>query len=815
MVYCGSLENCCAERYRGFESYSLRNFIFFIALLPIFLFSQNAFAGDLAVQPFSKAGDDSVLSKKLNFQSVLSRKPLTRAFMENEVTLEDGQTMKLGRVLGKAFEEQDKFAQGASRIASRGGVLKGPVEVQDEVLEFEDSYAIVKSTSVTVTNPQVLAGASPEFGSFLAGGRSRFNKALLKPEGVAGLQNFMRHEMASLPADDPIRQAAEAGGEDAVIQAIADGKGPFEIVDTVVVPKRAFLLSNGRLQMPTLRNGVFSYSALQPFQAAKNAFRPILLRLDLPDLATEAVIPPHSPVATSYEAAESRSSGEFEYKTQFLTGFTRGDSWEWERRWNYCSGFFRITLMGSYGIGMRIPIEVSGELHPTNIFIKDIQDHPTKVHHSVGARALNADAKFYRDAGLSNDLIFDGNEGVLQVRFGWGCRFRVFWTNVYHNPNSWDLDFDHNVNFSPPFGSDTDAFDIVIPASLTNTSFDLGVLEGSAEAGIHVSGKGNVTLEYNAFEGSQKIRSEKVRFNDRNMKNLEFTLPALQTEGRSAQKKYGFSWSKPEYHAQFFVTPEVRVNTRVGYGDFSRRFNTGWIRLNEMRINLGGVTFDRHRGTRSEFKYNDGEKKFKKIDAASQAEVTPFISDLSGKYVRAGVGPGSFVAAASPHARSWEKFQFFGSDGGSIVSIRSFQSGKYLAPVGPGAILTASEDSIGTITQFEIEYYPDGTFSLFSIRLQAYVRAGVGANGESYLAAVSPHVRGWERFRFTPKPAPAPARTAPPSSTEPTRSQPSRAPRPGVVYTKPSIKAIDFNLTPQTTLKPLTKKVTTKSSTEK
>lgn len=74
----------------------------------------------------------------------------------------------------------------------------------------------------------------------------------------------------------------------------------------------------------------------------------------------------------------------------------------------------------------------------------------------------------------------------------------------------------------------------------------------------------------------------------------------------------------------------------------------------------------------------------------------------SGTFVRAGVGPGTFLATGSPHIRGWETFEVT-SMGRGKVALRSMQNDKF-------------------------------------------VRAGVGRN--AHLAATSVDPGGWETFRM-------------------------------------------------------------------
>lgn len=84
----------------------------------------------------------------------------------------------------------------------------------------------------------------------------------------------------------------------------------------------------------------------------------------------------------------------------------------------------------------------------------------------------------------------------------------------------------------------------------------------------------------------------------------------------------------------------------------------------------------------------------------------------TGNFVRAGVGPGTFLASGSPHIRGWETFEVTSMGGDQHVALRSVQNRKF-------------------------------------------VRAGIG--DRSHLAAVSQQASGWETFRFVVARIPAQA----------------------------------------------------------
>ena len=85
----------------------------------------------------------------------------------------------------------------------------------------------------------------------------------------------------------------------------------------------------------------------------------------------------------------------------------------------------------------------------------------------------------------------------------------------------------------------------------------------------------------------------------------------------------------------------------------------------------------------------------------AENQIVTLQSVFNNKYVRAGVGSGTLLAAVSPHRRGWEKFEKIDL-GGGIIALKSVQNGKM-------------------------------------------VRAGIGS--KTLLGAVSPHTRGWEKFK--------------------------------------------------------------------
>lgn len=170
---------------------------------------------------------------------------------------------------------------------------------------------------------------------------------------------------------------------------------------------------------------------------------------------------------------------------------------------------------------------------------------------------------------------------------------------------------------------------------------------------------------------------------------------------------------------------------------------------------------------------------------AHAADNFALITIQNGKYVRAGVGQQSLLAAVSDRAQAWETFQKIPL-GGNRVAIRSVQSGKYVrAGVGSQTLLAAVSDRIAGWETFEWIDLGGSRIALRSVQNGKFVRAGVGPN--TLLAAVSDRIQSWETFTYAIiastadiiHPAPIPVEPAPaPPPPPPLAQQPVPQPAP-------------------------------------
>ncbi len=704
--------------------------------------------GDLA----ARLDDDALAVRHVELRRTL--RPLgADALRGRTVIVGERETEDLQAVATRVFAENAGFEREAQ---NSGAALQRRPDITLQALELPDSVMLMRATRVVVRDPSALARSSAAFRTFLGErGSLPVQRDALSAESRAGLDRFMANEVAALPADDPIAIAARQG-PDAVLRAIAEGRGEFEMIDTIVLPTRPLPVIDGRVQHLQLRDGLMLHGQ---FVGSNSP----LLRALAAGIGRRAQ-PPAAP-RDLREQATIDADGRHRFSQGFLAGFTRGLAWEWEKRWRYTSGFFRISLGASFGFGVRIPIELSGQLEPAHIRRRDSRDRDDVVRLSATARTFDANASFYRRAGLDDDLVLRGHEFVLEARFYYGLKFRALWHDWVHIRRR-EIGFDFSDDFTPPLsGAERNAVRIEIPASVTNTALDLGVLRGEAQAGISLQGRGRVAFDYEALWGDQVRRRQRLEFYRPEAQTIAETLPALPAGrvGDRARQRFGFRFADPEYRVNLSLVPQLRVSVRVGVDGFSRRFSTGWISLNQFRVDLGTVSFERHAGTDGDYRFAGGVKEFEHIDAAPGGDtstgpaearggatpvgnVVALRSAQNGRYVRGGMGRGAELAAVSQRVGAWETFDVVDLGQGRIA-LRVRANQRFVrAGVGDDSLLAATSARIGQWETFRLERTPDGRYALRSVVHNRLVRAGFGE--ETRLAAVSGRIEAWETFEL-------------------------------------------------------------------
>lgn len=555
------------------------------------------------------------------------QKPITvgkaALFKNKQVMIDQKTTVTLGALTAKAFKPQVEFAKKLQVPGVVGKAILSKPIIQDQVTEFDDAFVVRRATTINVVDPNALKKASPEYRKFM-GKRSQKRILLnkLSPESLAGLDEYMKEVLPTLPAGDPIRLAA-VNGPQAILDAIRDGKGMLTIEDTIMVPKVVMPLSQqGVATYPTFNeSGLLTLKKPVSMQTFK--VRPMQLAAQPTNLAPAPLAQKQLQMVERNVPFEA--SGSHRFSEEFLAGFTKGHSWQWEQRWSYTSGFFRVTVGAGYGFGLRVPFSVSGGFSPTNIIINDRADRTIDVRGQLQVKVFDANKEYYRRVGLPQSKVFAGDEFVTEMQFGFGYKFRALWKDVAYKKFA-GSGVNYSQSFTPPFGhcNNNCGIRIPIPAELTRTEFDVAALEGEVQVGLHLSGKGQVGMDFNRLIDGQAISKGRFNFKNTSVKKITFRIDRIDTDGNvdKAQARYGFMLDNFNYRLGLTVTPEVRVGVTAGYKDFSRTFYTDWLPLNFYTIRLGTVNLGSHEGTPSNYIYADGLKSFTRNTKPMKVEVT-------------------------------------------------------------------------------------------------------------------------------------------------------------------------------------------------
>lgn len=602
-------------------------YIIGICSLSFLFFTSNGLAATRDPIALHIQDTDTFLSKKLKGQQLVTKGTATR-FRNRRVEIGKDATDTLGNIARTAFSKHNLFRTRLTNvpIGPNGVLLQGPIK-KDMTYEFADSFVLVQSTSIIVQNPAELGKRSPQYKSFL--GNKKPGKIVLSElerESQVELKNFMIKILPKMPRTHPLRKAAANKDGDqkkvAILQAIAEGKGLFETVEEIVIPKKMPRIINGIPQHPIFRNGVFHYNQYIPSRLNFiNLIRPKrAIDKNLTKRTSNLIsnLPDQQPTPTGSTRMTKVQRGRAKklVDAKFLTGFTLASNWEWGKTWRFRSGLFRVKMGAGYAVGLRFPISVNGHLKPVHITTVGRNDVQTDFETSLAVKPVNGDVQFFEDAGYDFTDEPDeahGKELALCFGFGYGYKFRALWKTITSRTYRMRYGYDHSDDFTPPYNRNRGGLDFEIPSSVTGTALDLGVIKGELIAHLKLSGTGTVSFDYESFHGDT-ANSRTITFrNPEPVLKTNILPPLVPSPGNSTvTEQYGFKLYNPVYKIHPTLTPGVEVGVRVGYRWLSRRFYTDVMWIRSLEMPLLPATFTRHAGTNRDYSYRDGRKTFRK-----------------------------------------------------------------------------------------------------------------------------------------------------------------------------------------------------------
>lgn len=530
-----------------------------------------------------------------------------------EVTVAGSPRVRLGDLADRAFA--DVRARNGQLGGATRALLAAPVQTET-FAETDQATTLEIATTFTVVDPDAFRASAPAFASYHAGMRDRsgFTASKLSPQARAGFEAY-KVELGRAPANHPLR-VAMAGGDDALLDAIAQGKGDVTVRTRMILPKGEVAVTGKRVNMPQVSGTSFDHEHSAPRE------------LRFVPAAVEA-----APKVVEEDVTDT--SGQNVRVSRFLTGFTKHRAFDWEERWEFGThDYAAIGAHASYALGLRVPVEITTRMSPTTIHTNAGRDVASTYNVSVGGRALDGDEGFYTSAGLSRTEAYEGKEFVLEadayasvdVVAGWG-------TIKLHERVPGSLGIDFGQNFTPPFNDcgTNCGVDIWVPANVTHTDISLlGIVTGKAQIGFNLGGSGRVGVEYTSLYGDEPVdsrqgetrRTQTLSFRTgRDERTVETALAPLPTPSNPVlrgSRKYGYKLASPTYTWGLVATPGVKGTVSVNARPFfSLDEVIGPYWLKPFAMDLGSVTLTAHAGTKSTVKTQPGNKSFGVMSTAT------------------------------------------------------------------------------------------------------------------------------------------------------------------------------------------------------
>lgn len=290
--------------------------------------------------------------------------------------------------------------------------------------------------------------------------------------------------------------------------------------------------------------------------------------------------------------------------------------------------------MGAYyAFGLRVPVEVTATLDPVEITKLGTEDTAALASTTITAKPVNGDKAFYTAAGMAASEAHGGEELLLEAGAYAHVRVNAGWGIINVNETfPKNLGFDFSKDFDPPFGNcGTDCgFDVWIPSSLTHTGINvIGIVEGSAQVGFNISGKGTVGMDYTSFfdgkafesQWKSKATTHRLTFDGPTSEVVRTTLPALPSPDTEA---FGYRIGAPTYDWRVTITPGVKGTVEVNAKPFFKIEETiGPFWLPFLDINLGTVKLAAHKGTTKTYTNEPGRKTLKVLTATKATAPPP------------------------------------------------------------------------------------------------------------------------------------------------------------------------------------------------
>ncbi len=604
------------------------------------------------------------------------------ALAGKSITLSDNARISLQQVALKLKESTTAFDAEVSLTMQRARNAIDSRKLISLAVETPDAFILTEGISLNVKDPVAFAQHSPEFRSYIQGRPRTPSFARLSLKEKQQVEDYLKKKSGGnriLFSNAQLEQA---------FNDISAGKGDFEVTETMMIPKIA-------------------------------KWRPVILHLPPSADPTSEPTPEPSPLP----ATVIRSTGETSFNKRFMVGYTVDIGAEWEKRWRFTGGLFRMTVGASFTAGLRIPLELKARnVKPTRIEIVRGTDLPMPVSANLAFVPFDGSAEDYRALGLVDSHVDSrGKEFALGGSIDLGYKFSIFSQDIIHRKISPIVSFNFGEDFVPPLNRPMNTI-IPIDMKYTKTGLNFTGFSGGLQLGLNFEMTGVSKLDarwkMNGFDSDFRT----LTFANANEQPFSYNLPALGDNstaiGRTISRPYSLELKNPKYTLTGSVAPCARIIATVDLAVYSANFSTSWRTLDSFRVNLGSYTFDTHRGTPNRQIESVGIKSYTKENTASPS--------LAGR-VR-------LVLAARSNPRH-------------VAISRDADGNNYLAMVNEpqhSFDLEYIDPAMATAADNNPRYVV-----LYSSLKDCFIRSGIGATANLGASGVAtaPRGRGWDKSR--------------------------------------------------------------------
>jgi hypothetical protein len=499
-----------------------------------------------------------------------------------------GRRLKVADVANTVFKEQRSME--TSLKAARSALLADPV-TKEEVIETDSTTIFVSTTSAIVVDPSKIP-AQKGLDSLRRKKRS-VKVTDLDAEQALGLRDI-KASLANESSTHPLRKAADLGDQ-ALLDALGEGKGEVIITDAVALPRPPSKGPSGGFMVPKSINGFFDYS--QSSEKFPKFLRKLLSGSSSSKGAQEAPAPPSD-------------------THKFLNGFSEGLDLVREKIWEGRGWKVRVNAHAWFGFGYRVPFQVKGTVSPRTALSCHSQDNTSTFKTTLTASTFDANKAFYQEMGLSGQQLFDGREVVLGAGAHFRLRVRALGKKIFDRTIG-DEDYDFSADCTPSMAENSCGTPIWIPSEITGTKFEpISGITAEVRLGVRVSGPGKLRIGFEGLYGDG-VMSSAAGTNTGAKLSIPILRPTQTVDvtttllpvSMAGQRAYGYRISGSEYEFSPHVQPGVRGDVSIDVAGLGGSWTVAeWW---GPKLELGTLVLGPHEGTPSTASFTPGQKTFR------------------------------------------------------------------------------------------------------------------------------------------------------------------------------------------------------------